>query len=83
MRTAVLGEPSSEIQSMCDVVLQALNAAIAAIRPGVTAGSVDQACRGLIEDAGMEANVSQANRLLDGRRLRLRTGERAISSAFP
>ena len=55
MRTAVLGEPSSEIQSMCDVVLQALNAAIAAIRPGVTAGSVDQACRGVIEDAGMEA----------------------------
>ncbi len=55
MRTAVLGEPSSEIQSMCDVVLQALNAAIAAIRPGVAAGSVDQACRGVIEDAGMEA----------------------------
>ena len=55
MRTAVLGAPSSEVQSMCDVVRQALNAAIAAIRPGVTAGSVDQACRGVIEDAGMEA----------------------------
>jgi Xaa-Pro dipeptidase len=55
MRTAVLGTPSSEIQSMCDVVLESLNAAIASIRPGVTAGSVDQACRGVIEDAGMEA----------------------------
>lgn len=55
MRTAVVGEPSTEVQSMCDVVLKALNAAIAAIRPGVTAGSVDAACRGIIEDAGMEA----------------------------
>jgi Xaa-Pro aminopeptidase len=55
MRTAVLGPPSSEVQTMNEVVLQALNAAIAAIKPGVTAGSVDQACRGVIEDAGFEA----------------------------
>lgn len=55
MRTAVLGAPSSEVEIMRDVVLQSLNAAISAIRPGVTAGSVDQACRGVIEDAGFEA----------------------------
>jgi Xaa-Pro dipeptidase len=55
MRTAVLGAPTPEIESMSEVVLQSLNAAIAAIRPGVTAGSVDQACRGVIEDAGFEA----------------------------
>ncbi len=55
MRTAVLGPPSAEVQTMNEVVLQALNAAIAAIKPGVTAGSVDQACRGVIEEAGFEA----------------------------
>jgi Xaa-Pro aminopeptidase len=55
MRTAVLGEPSAEAQAMADVVLRSLNAAIAAIKPGVTAGSVDEACRRVIEDAGYEA----------------------------
>src|SRR5579862_4462267 len=55
MRTAVLGEPSNEVQSMFEVVLKALNAGISAIRAGVTAGSVDEACRGIFEDAGMEA----------------------------
>jgi Xaa-Pro dipeptidase len=55
MRTAVLGTPSEEVASVAHVVLQSLDAAIAAIRPGVTAGSVDQACRGVIEDAGLEA----------------------------
>jgi len=55
MRTAVLGPPSSEVRAMNDVVLRSLNAAIDAIKPGVTAGSVDQACRGAIEEAGFEA----------------------------
>jgi Xaa-Pro dipeptidase len=55
MRTAVLGEPVSEVEKMADVVRHALDAAIDAIRPGVTAGSVDQACREVIENAGYEA----------------------------
>ena len=55
MRTAFIGEPTDEALRMSDVVLQALNAAIAAIRPGVSAGSVDEACRRVIEDAGFEA----------------------------
>jgi len=55
MRTAVLGEPSDEARRMADVVLRSLNAAIDAIKPGVTAGSVDEACRKVIEDAGYEA----------------------------
>lgn len=55
MRTAFIGEPTDEARRMSHVVLQALNAAIAAIKPGVTAGSVDQACRGVIEDAGFES----------------------------
>jgi Xaa-Pro dipeptidase len=54
MRTAVVGTPPREVESLSEVVLQALSAAIAAIRPGVTAGSVDQACRGVIEEAGYE-----------------------------
>ena len=54
MRTAFIGEPTDEAQRMSEVVLHALNAAIAAIRPGVTAGSVDEACRRVIEDAGFE-----------------------------
>jgi Xaa-Pro dipeptidase len=55
MRTAVLGQPSDEALKMADVVLRSLDAAIAAIKPGVTAGSVDEACRRVIEDAGYEA----------------------------
>jgi Xaa-Pro dipeptidase len=41
---------------MADVIIEALGAAIAAIRPGVTSGSVDEACRGPIERAGFEPN---------------------------
>jgi Xaa-Pro dipeptidase len=55
MRTAVLGKPSEEALKMADVVVRSLDAAIAAIRPGVTAGSVDEACRSVIEEAGYEA----------------------------
>lgn len=54
MRTAFIGEPTAEVLKMNDVVLRSLNAAIAAIKPGVTAGSVDQACREVIEEAGLE-----------------------------
>ena len=55
MRTAFIGEPTDEAVRMNDVVLRSLNAAIAAIKPGVTAGSVDEACRSIIEEAGFEA----------------------------
>jgi len=39
---------------MAGVVIAALNAAIGAIRPGVTSASVDEACRRPIEAAGYE-----------------------------
>jgi len=55
MRTAFIGEPADEVLKMNDVVLRSLNGAIAAIKPGVTAGSVDEACRRVIEEAGYEA----------------------------
>jgi len=54
MRTAVIGPVKSEIEKMAGVVVEALNAAISAIRPGVTSGSVDEACRRPIEAAGYE-----------------------------
>ena len=56
MRTAVVGEPSSKIREMSDVVLEALQAAIKAMRPGATSGNVDDACRGVIEKAGYYDN---------------------------
>ena len=56
MRGAVVGPPSAEAQRMADVIIEALSAAIAAIKPGVTSGSVDAACRGPIERAGFEPN---------------------------
>lgn len=56
MRTAVVGTPDTETLRLAAVVREALDAAIDAIRPGVTCGDVDQACRGVIERAGYEPN---------------------------
>jgi Xaa-Pro dipeptidase len=55
MRSAAIGDVDVEVLKMADVLTEALNAAIATIRPGVTSGSVDEACRGVIERAGFEA----------------------------
>jgi Xaa-Pro dipeptidase len=54
MRSAVVGEPAPDLTRMGETVIAALEAAIAAIRPGVTSGAVDQACRGVIDAAGYE-----------------------------
>ena len=54
MRSAVIGEPAPDLTRMGETVIAALEAAIAAMRPGVTSGAVDQACRGVIEAAGYE-----------------------------
>ena len=51
-RTFCLGQPSDEMQRMQAAVLAANQAAIAAIRPGVTCGEIDRAARQVIEDAG-------------------------------
>ncbi|MDB5053366.1 MAG: peptidase [Bacilli bacterium] len=53
MRSAFTGDPPDEIKRVSEVCIEALNAAIEVIRPGVTAGEVDEACRGTIERAGM------------------------------
>jgi Xaa-Pro dipeptidase len=56
MRGAVIGPVRDEVRRMSDVIIASLDAAIAAIRPGVTSGSVDAACREPIERAGFEPN---------------------------
>lgn len=69
MRTAYVGEVPSIIREWSDVCIEALNAALKVIRPGVTSGDVDEACRGVIERAGLYNNF------------RKRTGY-SIGSAF-
>jgi Xaa-Pro dipeptidase len=51
-RMGVVGKPSPRHHEIYDVVLRAHDAAIAAVRPGVTTGDVDAAARRAIDDAG-------------------------------
>jgi Xaa-Pro aminopeptidase len=51
-RMFYVGKPSAKFREVHEVVLAAQLAGIAAVRPGVTAASVDAAARGVIEDAG-------------------------------
>ncbi len=53
MRAVSLGEPSTGVRRMAGLCLEGLKRAMAAMRPGVTAGEVDEACRRVFEDAGM------------------------------
>lgn len=52
MRTAVIGNPPDEWKGIAQVIIDGLNAAIDTIEPGVTAGEVDDACRGTIARGG-------------------------------
>ncbi len=51
-RTAVLGRPSAKARRVAETLIRALEAALAAIRPGVPAGEADRACRSVIRRAG-------------------------------
>jgi Xaa-Pro dipeptidase len=51
-RMAVVGEPSAKQREIHDLVLAAHDAAIAAVRAGVTTGDVDDAARKVIEAGG-------------------------------
>ena len=51
-RMAVVGEPSARHREIHDAVLRANQAAIAAVRAGVTTGDVDAAARSVIKAAG-------------------------------
>ncbi len=51
-RTAIIGKPPAKWERIAEAVLEGLNAAIDTIKPGVTSGEVDAACRGVIKRAG-------------------------------
>jgi Xaa-Pro dipeptidase len=53
MRMVSVGKPSSEAKRTVGVMIEALEAILGAIRPGVTSGSVDEAGRSLVERAGL------------------------------
>ena len=56
MRTVFLGKPPAVIQEWSKVCLEALSAAMDAVKPGATSEAVDEACRGVIERAGLYEN---------------------------
>ena len=51
-RTIVVGDPPAEYERVHETVRDAQQAAIDAVEPGVTAGSIDRAARAVIESAG-------------------------------
>src|SRR5690606_25407837 len=52
-RTYSMGEPSAEIAGLVAELERAQAAAVAAVKPGVTAESVDAAARDLLTEAGV------------------------------
>jgi Xaa-Pro aminopeptidase len=53
-RTIVVGQPTSTLARMYDVVADAQEAGVSAVRAGVGAREVDDACRSVIRSAGWE-----------------------------
>lgn len=53
MRNCFLGDPPDVVRRTADVILEGLQRAIDTIRPGVTSGEVDAACRDTIRRAGL------------------------------
>jgi Xaa-Pro aminopeptidase len=51
-RTVCVGEPTSEIREVHEVVRRAQQAGVAAVRPGVSCQEIDRAARKIITDAG-------------------------------
>ena len=52
-RTVSVGTPDPEVRRVYAAVLDAQQAAIAAVRPGIQASSVDAAARAVLEDRGL------------------------------
>ena len=52
-RTAVVGRPDARQREVHELVLAAHDAAVAAVRPGVTVGVVDEAARAVIREGGL------------------------------
>lgn len=54
MRTCFLGKPPDVVHRTADIILKGIQKAIDTIRPGVTSGEVDAACRDTIRNAGFD-----------------------------
>ncbi len=54
-RTLCVGEPGEELRRVYDIVLQANEAALDAVRPGVACEAIDEAARSVIDQAGYGA----------------------------
>lgn len=52
-RTVAVGTPSEEMRRVYNAVLEAEEAAVAAVRPGVTGGELDALARGILERHGL------------------------------
>ncbi len=52
-RTLCVGTPEPELVALVDAVLAAQRAGVLAVRPGVTGGEVDAACRASLAEAGL------------------------------
>lgn len=57
-RTVAVGGAAAELRRALEVVAEAQRAAIAAVRPGVTASAVDAAARAVIGQAGLAAHFT-------------------------
>jgi Xaa-Pro aminopeptidase len=53
-RTVCIGKPGRSERFAYDAVLEAQQAAVAAVRPGVTCGEVDEAARSVLRTAGLD-----------------------------
>ncbi|MCX7356060.1 MAG: Xaa-Pro peptidase family protein [Alphaproteobacteria bacterium] len=53
MRTVSVGKPSAEVKKAAEAVQGALEALLAAVKPGVTSGDIDRAGRRIVEKAGL------------------------------
>ncbi len=85
-RTVHVGQPSKEARRLYEAVLDAQQAAIAAVRPGVTAAEVDEAARGVLRKRklaeyfthstghGLGLEIHEAPRLAVGQAQKLESG---------
>lgn len=85
-RSVHLGEPQTASRRVYEAVLAAQKAAVAAVRPGASAGEIDRAARSRLERSGLGQyfthstghgvglEIHEAPRLAKGQRLRLKPG---------
>jgi Xaa-Pro aminopeptidase len=59
-RTVFVGKPRQRERNAYDSVLEAQQAAVAAVRPGVTCGDVDEAARSVLDKAGLAEYFSHS-----------------------